>query len=215
MNGPPNNVEPSELWLKLSSSERPHKVVEFPRQGPDGNPVAEMAIRVLSQEEKMACDVAAEAFCKKHLKEYKKDELGYEAVYGDAYVVELLFRMCRDVNDVGRPAFPSPLHVRELSTEECAVLFRQCLIVQKELGPIVDYLSDEDLEAWIDRLYEAGSAYPFASLSSEQQSLLLMHMVYRLRPSPTDSISAGEQLTNYSTTNDEGSKSEPPPAPEE
>lgn len=214
MSGPSKDIEPSELWLKLSSSERPHKVIDFPRKGLDGKPIASLAVQVLSHEEKTACDVAAEAFCRKHLKEYKKDDLGYEAVYGDAYIVEILYRACRDANDPKRPAFPSPSHVRELPTEECAVLFRQCLIIQRELGPIVDLLTEEELEAWVDKLYEAGSTYPLGSLTSEQRDLLAMHMVYRLRPLPTDNTFAGEPPESDFSKSSEDIKNEPPTAPE-
>lgn len=157
-------------------------------------PVGQLRIRILTQEEQMICTAAAEEFARKHIKDGKKDELGYERLYMDAVCVEVLFRACRDAEDPERPAFPTPKAIREkLTTEECAKLFEHYLTVQLELGPTVITMSDEEMEAWIDRLVEGGSAFPFDSLSSDLQKIVLLHMAYQLRSSPTDTSSVGSQ----------------------
>jgi hypothetical protein len=192
MSGPPTDIPASQLWLALSSQERPSKVVDFPRKTDSGEPVGQLRIRVLTQEEQMSSTKAAETLVKEHLKDGKKDELGYERLFTDAVCVEVLFRACRDVDDIKRTVFPSPKHMRNtLTTEECAMLFQHYLTVQLELGPIVVNMSDDEVEAWISRLAEGGSAFPFDLLSSDLQKILLLHMAYQLRSSQTDKSSVG------------------------
>lgn len=213
-NLPSKDVPASELWLKLASQERPSQVVDFPRKGDDGEAVGQVRIRILTQEEQMVCASAAEKLTREHLKDSKKDELGYERLYTDAICVEVLFRACRDIEDVKRSAFPSPKAIRgQLTTEECAMLFQHYLTVQLQLGPTVIEMSDEELEAWITRVAEGGSSFPFDLLATDLQKLLLLHMAYQLRTSPTDSGSAGlqpdEVTTSSSNLSDEPSGDEP------
>lgn len=192
MSGPPKDIPASQLWLKLQELPRPSKLVDFPRKGEDGEPVGQLAIRILTQEEQMICSIAAEKSARDHLKEAKRDDLGYERFYTDAVCVEVLYRACRDPEDPSRPAFPTSKQIREaLTTEECAALFNHYLTIQLELGPTVISMSDAELEAWIDRLVEGGSAFPFDLLSSDLQKLVLLHMGYQLRSSQTDKSSAG------------------------
>lgn len=199
MSGPPADISASELWLKLSSRERPSKIVDFPRNGEDGKPVGRLRIRVLTQEEQMACSVAAEKLVKEHLKDSGKDELGYERLFSDALCVEVLFRACRDENDVGRALFPGTKQLRTaLSTEECSMLFQHYLTVSVELGPTALTMSDGEFDAWIARLVEGGSAFPFDLLSSDLQRLLILYMA-RLLTSPKDSSFAGSQPEESTT----------------
>lgn len=140
----------------------------------------------------MICTAAAEDFARKHIKDGKKDELGYERLFTDAICVELLFRACRDENNPEQTTFPTPKHIREaLTTEECGRLFEHYLTVQLELGPLVVTMSDDEMEAWIDRLAEGGSSFPFDLLSSELQKIVLLHMAFQLRSSRMDTSSAG------------------------
>lgn len=140
----------------------------------------------------MICTAAAEDVVRKHMKDGRKDELGYERLFTDALCVEVLFRACRDADAPERPAFPTPSSLQKmLTTEECGKLFEHYLTIQLELGPTVVTMSDDELEKWIDRLVEGGSAYPFDLLSSDLQKLLLLHMAFRLRSSPMAKSSAG------------------------
>jgi hypothetical protein len=203
MSLPPSDLPASQLWLKLASQERPSVVVDFPRHSPDGEVVGQVRIRILTQEEQMICAAAAEKLAKEHLKDSKKDEIGYERLFVDAICVEILFRACRDVDDVKRPAFPAPKQIRQhLTTEECAMLFQHYLTVQLELGPTVSELSDDEIEAWISRLAEGGSSFPFDLLTSDLQKLLVLHMAYQLRSSQMGSTSAGSQTEEITSSED-------------
>lgn len=213
MSGPPTNIPPSALWLALSATERPSQLVDFPRYDDKGESLGKVRIRVLTQEEQMICASAAEKVAREHMKEGKKDDLGYERLFSDAVCVEVLFRACRDESDVKKPAFPSTKDIRaKLTTEECAMLFQHYLTVQLELGPIVVSMSDDELELWVTRLAEGGSAFPFDLLSSDLQKILLLYMAYQLRTSATDSASPGP-LPEESSSSDETSP-EPLEAPE-
>jgi hypothetical protein len=191
MSLPPADIEPSKLWLKLQEMPRPSKVVDFPRTDADGNPVEKLAMWVLTQEEQMICSAAAEKFTREHLKDARVGEMGYDAIYTNAAAVEILFRACRNHEDLSRPAFPTPKALRSLPQNEVGVLFDNYLTVQLELGPIVANMSEEELNAWITRIGEGGSAFPFDSLSWEMQRILALTMALRLRASRTDTSSAG------------------------
>lgn len=91
------------------------------------------------------------------------------------------------------------------------VLFNNYCTVQSEIGPIVAHMSKEEREAWILRLEEGGSAFPFDSLSWEQQRILATSMASQLVScwmamcslgSPPDvSASTLERLTELAQTN--------------
>lgn len=194
MSGPPKDITPSELWLRLTEMPRPSKVVDFPRTKPDGTPIGQLAMWVLTIEEQMIAVAAAEKFAKDHLKEGRRDELGYESLYSNALAVEILFRACRDESDLKQTAFPTPKQIREqLSTEECARLFDHYTTIQLELGPIVTQMEEGELDAWIQRIAEAKSSFPLDLCSSELQRTLLITMASRLASSRTDTSSVGSQ----------------------
>lgn len=178
-------IEPSDLWLALTALPRPHRVVPFPRRLPGSEaPVGELAIWPLTQEEQMAANAEADRWTKRLLKDPQlKDQanLGYHHTYANEVAIQVLWRACRDPKRTERSAFPSPALMRErLSTDEVGVLFNHYCTVQSEIGPIVAYMSTEEREAWILRLQEGGSAFPFDSLSWEQQRTLVTSMASQL-----------------------------------
>lgn len=176
---------------------RPYKLVDYPRNGADGKPIGQVAIWVLTQEEQMVCSTEAERFTRDKLKgtEINRESFGYDAVYSNEACVQILFRACRDVNDIeGRTAFPTPSHIRQnLSAAECGALFQHYLTVQAELGPLASSLTEDEMDAWIKRIAEGGSAFPFDLLPSDLQRILALSMARRLHVSSTDTSSAGSQ----------------------
>ena len=193
MAGPTNTIEPSILWSVLSRAERPFRIVDFPREDEQGRPIGKLAIRVLTHEETTICQAAAEKFTREHLKDGKKDELGYEAVYSTASVIEVLFRACRDAEDIARPAFPSPkLLSQALTGDEVSVLFQNYLATQLELGPIIAQMTEAEMEAWIVRIGDGGSSFPLDLLSLELMRTLLHFSARRLASSRMANSSAGK-----------------------
>ena len=80
------------------------------------------------------------------------------------------------------------------------MLFEHYLTVSIELGPIAVNMTDAEFEAWIDRLVEGGSAFPFDLLSSDLQKILLLYMASQLRNSRTDKSSVGSQPEEHTSS---------------
>ncbi len=218
VNGEPKTLEkdPTKLWLALSELPRPYRVVDFPRLHPDtGKPVGQVAIWPLSQEEQMICNAEADKFARSLLKEAaKKDEhsFGYEHTYGNDSAIQILFRACRDPENLERAAFPSTqLMRRKLTTDEVSALFSMYLTVQAEVGPIIRSMNEDELEALVYRLEEGGSAFPFALLSLETQTRLVTFMASKLVSFWTATISHGLQQSDSSNEREQ----EPSPADDE
>lgn len=217
--GPPTDVAASELFLKLSSATRPGDIVDFPRKGADGEPLGQVRMVVLTERELVAAAIDAEKFAQKHLKTDMKlsdSSQGYLDVYRHESAVQILHRSCKRVEDdmAKLPAFPSPNEIRDVLTpDEIAVLLEEYYLVQAKYGPIVARLSREEVEAWINKIAEGGSAYPLAFLSSETKDGLLVRICSLLQTLPTDSISAGlqqddrSQRTTSESESDESSSS--------
>ncbi len=197
MAGPPD-MPASELWLALTQIPRPSKRVDIPRCFPGTTtPIGEVFMHPLTQEEQMAVNAEADRFTKKLLQDpQRRDEanLGYQHTFANEVAVQILSRVCRDINDISKPAFPSPKLMRQfLTADEIGVMFQQYLTIQLELGPIVAEMSEEEMEGWVKRLAVGGSAFPFASLSWEAQQTLVLSMARRLASYLTDTSSVGSQ----------------------
>ena len=185
---PPEDVEPSELWLKLCEA-LPSEVVDFPRKDKNGNPVGKVRIQVLKMEDhnkaRLLATKALPAVVKEMgLGELSKNELDSEAVkevLGDLIAHELLCMACysdkaqpgmedSDGNPIYARVFTSPNAIRsKLTADETLVLFNAYRIVQYKYGPFENSIqSDEELEAWIQRLKEGGSAFPLLVLPLPQ-----------------------------------------------
>jgi hypothetical protein len=202
MTTPPNDIPANVLWEQITSLPRPSRIVDFPKTDPvTGKPVAQVLMQILTQGELIAAAAETETNTKKLLKEtqIKRDDqsLGYENVYANESSIQVLFRACKRPGASQWPFFPSPTAMRDkLTQDEVAVLMREYLIVQGELGPIVASMDQGDVDAWVARLGEGGSAFPLALLSSDGVNSLVMHMVSRLYTSPTDTSLPGSQPEN-------------------
>lgn len=209
MAGPPEHIQPDELWALITKLPRPSKTVDFPRMVPDTDqPVGQVSFQILSQQDQMTACVAAEKFARDVLKEYAKkgDEgIGYENLYKNAAAIEVLYRatFSRSSMEEGapRPFFPSPRDMREnLTPDEVGLLMEAYLRFQVECGPVVAYMSEEEMEAWVKRLVEGGSAFPLYRCSSEAVSELVMRMASRLYNYWTATSSPGSQPDDDTST---------------
>lgn len=196
-------LEPSALWLALTTIPRPSREVPLPRMQPGTTrPVGAVLVWPLTQEEQMGANAEADRFTKTLLKDpQKKDEanLGYHHTYTNELAIQVLHRACRDVTKIERPAFPSPSLMRQtFTTDEIGVLFAEYCTVQAELGPIRAHMTREEEDALIARLVIGGSAFPFDSCSWELQRSLVLSMARRLAACWTAMSSAGS-LPDVST----------------
>jgi hypothetical protein len=193
----PEEQDASELWLALTALPRPHRVVSLPRNIPGTDtPIGDVAIWPLTQEEHHQSNAAADDHVKKLLKDpQKKDEanIGYQNLFANELAVQQLWRACRDTNNLERPAFPSPGMLRmKLTSDEVGVLYNHFLTTQVEVGPIVAHMSDDEYEAWVRRIAEGGSAFPFDLLSWEQRISLVTTMASQLVDFWTATSSVGQ-----------------------
>lgn len=216
---------PSALWTALMALPRPTREIPLPRVNPEtGEPVGNVVVWPLTQEEQMVANAAADKFTKDLLKDpQKKDEanLGYQHSYTNEVAVQILYRACRDPKDVNRSAFPSPKLMRQnLTTDEIGVLFSQFCTVQAELGPIRARLSKEESEALILRIAQGGSAFPFDGCSWELQRNLVLFMASQLVSfwMATSSVGSPPAVSSFvlsilkEDADDSGTPAEPQPA---
>ena len=190
-------MTPAELWVQITAMPRPHRVVDFPRVNDLGEPVARVALIVLTQEEQITASVETERFTKRVIKDMPKQDdarRGYDDCYNNQAACEILFRASKVAEDISQSFFPSTEQIRKhLTPDEIGVLFRSYLLVQDEVGPIVAKLSDEETEAWIKRLQDAGSKVPLAVLSWGAVSDLACTLASRIAKSATVNGLPGSQ----------------------
>lgn len=196
---PSEQLEPSQLWQELTKLPRPSRNMPIARNRPGTDePIGEVLVWPLTQEEQMSANAEADRWTKRLLKDPQKKEeanLGYHHTFTNEVAVQVLVRACRDVNDPNRPAFPSADLVRRtFTTDEIGVMFNSFCTIQSELGPIRAHMTPEQVEGFILRLIEGGSAFPFDSISWEQQRSLVLSMAYRLFNCWTAMCSAGLPL---------------------
>ncbi len=159
----------------------------------------------------MICNAEADRFAKQMLKEgqRKEDEnLGYRGIYSNETAIQVLFRACRDADDLTRSAFPSTKLMRHtLTADEVTLLFELYIGVQLEVGPIIAYLTREEMEDWIVRLEEGGSAIPLALLAPQALNSLVLFMASRV-------VNSSTATTSHGSPQDDG-PDDPTEAPEE
>lgn len=198
--GPPKDVDASELWLTLTAIPVPHVVEDFPVKDPVmGTSFAKVAIVPLAPEEMFACRKLAYDYTSK-LFDGEKPESGKESeafrqVMGDEATIQILHRALRDANDstLARKAIPSPLLMRRapFTSDLLAVLLKMYLTACMKCGPIISTMSKIEMDAWLDALEEGAAAVPFEWFSLGMQSDLLMHSVARCKALRTASGSRG------------------------
>lgn len=187
-----------QLWAQIMAMPRPHRVVDFPRKGPDGQPMGRLAMFVLTQEENERAIASAEAFVRRILKDQKsmptsgEPRTSYEDMIESRRALEVLFRSCKQPENLEKGFFPAVESIAaRLTVDEVAVLVLNYNRVKSELGPVDSEMGPEERDAWIEKLAKGGSMFPFDSLSMGAQSALILYMANRLWSSRTDSSTPG------------------------
>jgi hypothetical protein len=196
MAGPPSAIDPGDLFMQIAAMPRPSRLVPFPRKDESGNPLCEVALWVLTQEEMMQSNADTERYVRQTLKDQvaQKTEArkGYEQLFNQRGCVEILWRCCRRPSDITKPFFRTKQDIEKyLTTDECGVLYSAYMRVSADLGPIVSELTEEEMEAWLVNLATGGSAaVPLDSLSWGAQTRLMTFLACRALSSSTDTSSA-------------------------
>lgn len=190
MSMPPKDITPADLWTQITAEPRAHRIVDFPRKKDDGSgeSIGQLAMVVLTQEEQMKVNADAAISLRKYLKDnggqmpgQNEQDFGFKNLHEMQTCIEVLIRACRNAEDITQRFFPSKEAMKKhLSPAEVAILMRNYLRVQTELGPIISHMSTEEMDAWIDLLVTGGSEFPLDSLSLDGATGLLMHMASRL-----------------------------------
>lgn len=188
MSLPPNDVSARDLWLKLCETPAPSEVIDFPRKGSDGKPVGKLRIQVLSMGDHDEARLRAHAALKdRKLTPQDLDGVTVREVYADRVARELLAMACCTVDPIkgsdgvyGK-VFPDAEKIgAKLTADEISVLFAAYLSIQSKYGPMEsDIESPEELNAWIKRLAEGGSAVPLAQLPSQACQRLALSLAER------------------------------------
>ncbi|MBX3208421.1 MAG: hypothetical protein KF764_25470 [Labilithrix sp.] len=194
MAGPPENIDPSALWLQLSEMPRPRRVVDYPRTDPvTGKPIGRVVLQPLSGMEAKSAAIEAGRRTTQAMKTPRKEDAAYDydTVYSNESTYQILFRAVTREEAPGVGFFPSPDHIAAMPQEEIGALLRMYLTVKRELGPDVQTMTADEMDAWLEVLARGGSAYPLARLDLEAIQDLVTHSARRLFPSLTVTTSSG------------------------
>lgn len=201
MAGPPADVAPSELYLRLLERPRPGDTVPFAGLDLPGAR-GKLRIEVLAKEQHDRARLVAQNQVKKNAQRYglpplSSADLNEEAVKGvvaDLAACEVLAMACKGTEPIGGSADAEDAKVRyplvfgdgeqvgkTLSADEVAYLFAAYTLVQHKFGPHEALVTSEDeINAWVRRLTLGAADYPFLRLSSPQWVELLTAFAGRL-----------------------------------
>lgn len=203
--GPPADVPPSRLLAMLMATERPSEVRPFVRNGADGKPLFEYRMQILTQQELDTVRAKAENYTRECLRQTNKltDEQvsavrreAWSEIYEDAKCFELLRIAMREVTIVEAqagglssetfrkypPLFTSTRQMRDLlTTDEAASLFHEYEAIQFRYGPMWRLLTDDESEAWIERIVEGAGSFPFLALLPGERARLTVSLAFALR----------------------------------
>lgn len=181
---PSDSLSPAQLWAEVTKLPRPHRVVDFPRKGLDGEPVCKIILTSLTPTEQVRSASEAEKYVQSKLGIQKIEErgTGYSAVYDSAAATEFLYQSARCAQDFNTKFFPSSQAIRDfLTSDEVAVLVQAYAQMTNEIGPMISNMSKEEQEAWLEKLaLGAQITSPFYLLTSEQKNDLLRYSAEQL-----------------------------------
>lgn len=203
-NAPPKDVPPSELWTRLTELPRPvsarHQFVAR------NNEVGEIVFWVLTAGELSQARMRADKETRASLDtEVRAGNLAYEEEYEQQKAYQVLALAARQPNDVIFPAFPRASEVRDkLTDDEITAALAAYNIFRRESAPVIDEMTQPEMEAWISVLKEGASRFPLAACSGANLTDLVMYLVSKLPPadSSTATSSAGSPPDESSTTSE-------------
>lgn len=169
---------------------RQHKLVDHCRKDAEGI-TPKIAMVTLTQEESLATSINTEKFVRKFFKESDTDlpktgeaSSGYGMIFEQKAALEILFKVCRNPDDLKVPFFKTPDHMAEnLTTEEIGYLMRLYGHVRSQLSPIRYDISEEEVDAWIYRIDTEQAVYMLDSMSPAVLGDFILALVKRVKSS--------------------------------
>jgi len=203
-------------------------VIDFPRFGSDGKPIDQIRIQTLTSEDQDRARAAAHADMKR--RGFAPEDIGsygIREVYADAVAKEVIAMACltADGVDLGKETptygriFRDGKDVGKLAADEILTLFNAWQLLQAKFGPI-EGLDPTEVDVWIKRLVEGGSAFPLLSLPLpdlvELTSLLAARIygLYALLAGQLSTLPSTLVSALESSTTDIGSFGTPAVSPE-
>ena len=191
----------SDLFDKIFQKERPSIVVPFP-----GYDDVEIALVILTQSETQAAQAGAQKLVDRLFKDStnRTFDAGYKEVYNSASAQEILYRACKDPNDLKKPFFPSKESIGDaLSIDQVSILLNHYFMLSDNYGPVISSMTEKELEEYIKVLAEGGqrSASFLNSFSQGALTTLLVYMASQLSSSQTDKSLPTSQQENQETLN--------------
>lgn len=187
---PPTDVSASELLLKLIERPQPTAEVDYPAKSTNGTPLTKIRIGVLRGDQiEEATFRGKEAMkSRRRLTESELSTPYGEKMIGDAVAKELLAMACFGPTPIhgteeSGPSYPllfrSANDVNKLPPDEITALFGAYLLVQKKFGPYEREMTDDEVNAWIERLEVGASELPLSQLASHQLVDLCLYLARR------------------------------------
>lgn len=189
MNLPPQDIPPSSLFLKLMERPQPSEVLPVPVRSTNGTALPDMRIMVLRDEQRETARIRARDYLKKK-RQFTDDDfrtpLGIEML-GDAVARECIAMASYMADPIegteDNPKYPllfrSAEDVSKLGSDEIVAIFGAYCMVQKKYAPNERELTDEEVNAWIERLEVGASEFPLSQLPSHRRDELCMRLAKR------------------------------------
>lgn len=184
---PPEDIGPSELFLKLKEAP-PSEVVPFPRMDSEGKPIYHVRIRVLREEDRQrALRLARESIKRHKLTPEEMDTHIGRTMQNDAVQKELIAMACLEAENSGdmdppfyRRIFTGGADLDVLTPHELMVLFNQYEVTQAKFGPLFNMMNDEnELSFWLKRLQEGAEEHPLLQLGLPELVLVTYRVLSR------------------------------------
>lgn len=187
------------LYVKLTQMPRPHEIVPLPRLDKSGEPVGHVIMVILTAEENMLVKKAGGDRLRAWYKDQKKSELDLEvsSVFNDLTSMEILYRVCRRIDDIDKTFFPSAKSIEKVLTlDEIALLLNHYYTMMYKYGPRLDTMTEEQQVLWIKRITEDASVSPsflLNSLSSEALKNFTISLANQLKSLQMEKSLSAEQ----------------------
>jgi hypothetical protein len=176
-----------DYWQETKTN-KPFKLIDHCRKNDKGE-TPKIAMVALTQEEALATTINTERFVRKFFKDSETDlpkdgeaSAGYKMIFEQKSALEILFKVCRNPDDMSVAFFKNPDDMAtNLTTEEIGFLFKHYGHVRSMLSPTQYDLSKEDVDALIYRIDTEQAVYMLDRVSPAVLGEFILALVDRIK----------------------------------
>jgi hypothetical protein len=164
----PKDMPPGRMLQRIIERGRlPNATIDFPRYDAEGNAVAQVYLRPLTQGEVDGARANAIAYVAEVLSSQRKPDWKPEELEDNAFIAEILAVACRDPDDQSKPFFEHGVVEARMhcTTEEMAMLFAAYNEVREKSYPALREMSEAELLQLMRLLEEDAEQFPFWRVS--------------------------------------------------